>query len=93
MIDHPEWKLNIGRDGFLVRQSIIDGVIHTVAPKIFRAGLLYSAYYPSLAGYPGQLRMYSSMKIEYYRLHMVRNVYKTVADSQQCAKQGAAMKH
>ena len=57
-----------------------------VVPKALRARILSLAHYPKLAGHPGQTRMYYTLRRSYYWPHMAADIFDTVKNCHQCAK-------
>ena len=57
-----------------------------VVPQTLRARILSLAHYPKLAGHPGQTRMYYTLRRGYYWPHMAADVFDTVRNCHQCAK-------
>lgn len=57
----PGSSFTYDQDGFLVRQSPIDGAVQRVVTVSLRNRLLYLAHYPLLVGHPGGRRMYIAM--------------------------------
>lgn len=60
---------------------MLDINLQRVVPKRFRAGVLHLAHYPSLLDHPGGIRMYYTLREEYYWPHMVNAAYSTVRTS------------
>lgn len=80
-VDHHKSKFYVNSNGLLlVGKSTIDDAIQTVVSKFFQARLMNMTHYSTLAGYPGQRRMYDSMSPEYFWLYMANDVYTSVDD-------------
>ena len=91
-LDNSKFKYD--HNGFLVRRSSIDGALQKVVPKSLQARLLYLAHYPRLAGHPGAIRMYYTLRREYYWPMMASDVYNTVKECSSCASvRGTLFKH
>ena len=74
----PSSKFDIDRYGFLVRKSPLDGTLQRVVPTRLRPWVLYLAHHPRLAGHPGAMCMYYTLRREYYWPHMASDAFSTV---------------
>lgn len=64
----------------------MNGAAQKVVPSSFQTRLFCHLHYSPSAGYPGERRMYYSMRGENYGLHMEKDVYTTVRNCQECAR-------
>lgn len=76
----PGWTFNYNRNGFLIYTAPMDRWVQKAVPTSLKSRLSYHSHYPTLDGHPGERRMYESTRGEYYRLHMVNDIYMTVRD-------------
>lgn len=57
------------RNRFLTWVALIDGAVYKGVPKSLRAQLLYQSHFKTLAGHPGEIRIYDTMRRDYYWPH------------------------
>lgn len=90
---HTSTEFHVDHHGLLFRKSAIDEAIQNVVPEYLRSRILYVSHYPSIAGLPGQRRMYDSLRQAYYWIHMATDVYTTTAQCTSCARNGNQYRH
>ena len=90
-VGEKDSQFDYDRYGILVRKSNLDGALQRVVPVSLRARLLHTTHYPRLAGHPGGIRMYYSLRREYYWPHMANDVFMTVRDCVSCARNRATV--
>lgn len=66
------------KNGLLMQDVPIDGAVHKLACTSLQAWLPYQSHYSSLVGNLGEKGLYGTMRMEYYCLHMVNDVYMAV---------------
>lgn len=86
-------KFHVDSSALLVIQSTIVCSIHTVVLKSLQTRFPHLAHYLTQVGHLGQRRVYESMRLEYYWMHMVSHFYTIVDDCKHCAKKRAMLKH
>ena len=64
MVGYPKSDYDYDRYGILVRKSKLDGTQQRVVPVTLCARLLHMSHYPTLAGHPGGIRMYYTLRRE-----------------------------
>ena len=60
-------------------------IVKVVVPRTLRARLLQLCHNPTIAGHPGQNRMYYALRREYYWPHLAADVAATVRGCRTCA--------
>ena len=86
MVGDANSHFDVDQYGFLVRRSNLDGALQRVVPKTLRARVLYLSHYPRLAGHPGGLRMYMTLRREYYWPHMANDAFAVARDCRSCRR-------
>lgn len=78
---------------FLICKSTVDKSIQIVVPASLRKQILHLAHHTSVAGYPGQRRMYNSLCCQFFWPHMAIHVSETIGKCLCCAKNESRFKH
>lgn len=73
-------------DGILRRRAPTDGAEQVVIPASLRAPVLELEHDATLAGHPGESRMYASMRRYYYWVGMAADVVTHVRNCESCAR-------
>lgn len=77
----------------MLRQAPIDGALQKLVPQSLRQRIPYNSHHSPFPIHPGQLRMYDTMRRDYYWPNIVQDEYHTVSDSHSCAKHGTRQMH
>jgi Integrase zinc binding domain len=72
--------------GLLVRKAPLDGSEQIVVPAAVRPRLFHLEHYPRVAGYPGVVRKFRSLRRRYFWHNMSADVAETVRQCAVCAK-------
>ena len=78
--------------GLLVRISPRDKREQVVVPETLRSRILQISHHSKLAGHPGAIRMYNTLRRSYYWPSMSLDVYNTVRNCVHCAKQRVTLR-
>ena len=74
------------QQGVLIQRHPFDpDIVQDVVPRTLRARLLQLCHTSTIAGHPGQNRMYFALRREYYWPHLVADVAATVRGCRTCA--------
>ena len=85
-VGDPKSQFEFDRYGFLVRRSRLDGTWAKVVPASLRDRILYLAHYTRLSGHPGGIRMYYTLRREFYWPQMANDAFAVVGNCASCAQ-------
>lgn len=89
-VGDPQSCFDYDQHGILARKAKLIGALQKVVPESLSHRLLHIAYYPVLAGHPGETQMYYTLKIKYYCPQIAGDVLSTVQNCWYCIRlQGA----
>jgi hypothetical protein len=72
--------------GVLIGIAPSDGSKQVVVPKSLRSKVLYLEHYPTAVAHPGTHIMFRNMRRSFYWPHMAEDVYETVRQCDDCAR-------
>ena len=85
--DDQRSSFKINKEGFLIRNSSLDGADQIVVPRSLRNRVIHTSHYPKSAGHPGRRKMYYTLRRHYYWPQMTSEVYSAARNCQLCAKE------
>ena len=79
-VGDPKSQFELDRYGFLVRRSRLDFTWAKVVPASLRDRILYLAHYMRLSGHQGIIRMYYTLRREFYWPQMAKDAFYVVGN-------------
>ena len=84
LANYPKCQYFEDHHGLVCRRAQKDNAEQIILPKTLRRKALLLAYYPQLAGHPGESSMYQTLRRTFYWPSMALNAYYTVRQCYSC---------